>query len=194
MLQRQKRMSFLLQIVTEDEKWIYFENPKHRKSCLIQMNCQHARPNRFGKKTTLCVWWDQASLVDYELLKPGETVNTDCYRQQINLNHALMIKRPEWFRRHGKVTLFHDNAPSHTSKPIKDTLKDLAWEVLTRHIHPLLLFQITTSFDQWHMHFLSNTSKRMKNWKIGFLNGLPQNQKSSIGTVATNYPKDGRNV
>jgi len=82
----------------------------------------------------LCIWWNQEGVVYHELLKPGETVNTDRYRQQIiNLNHALIVKRPEWARRHGKVILLHDNAPSHTSKPVKDMLKDLAWEVLT---HP----------------------------------------------------------
>jgi len=34
-------------------------------------------------------------------------------------------------RRHGKIILLHDNTPSHTSKPVKDRLKDLAWKVLT---------------------------------------------------------------
>ncbi|KAK1332097.1 hypothetical protein QTO34_007783 [Cnephaeus nilssonii] len=44
------------------------------------------------------------ALVYNELLKPGETVNTDRYRQQIiNLNHALMVKQPECARRHGKL-------------------------------------------------------------------------------------------
>ncbi|MGR0227399.1 hypothetical protein, partial [Klebsiella pneumoniae] len=28
-------------------------------------------PDRFGKKTMLCVWWDQKGVVYYELLKPG---------------------------------------------------------------------------------------------------------------------------
>jgi hypothetical protein len=33
----------------------------------------------------------------FELLKPGETVNIDRYWQQIiNLNHALIEKRPVW--------------------------------------------------------------------------------------------------
>jgi len=35
-----------------------------------------AKPNRFGRKTMLCVWWDQKGVVYYELLKPGEKVNT----------------------------------------------------------------------------------------------------------------------
>ena len=44
----------------------------------------------YGRKTMLCVWWDQKGVIYYELLKPGETVNIERYRQQmINLNQAL---------------------------------------------------------------------------------------------------------
>ena len=57
---------------------------------------------------------DQKGAVYHELLKPGETVNTNRYRQQmINLNQALIEKRPEWARRHGKIILLHDNTPAH---------------------------------------------------------------------------------
>ena len=79
----------------------------------------------------LCVWWDQCGVVYIELLKAGET---DRYRQQIiNLNHALIEKRAEWARRHGKVILQHDNAPSHIDEVVKNTLKALNWEILS---HP----------------------------------------------------------
>ena len=68
-------------------------------------------------------------MVYFELLKPGETVNADRYRQQIiNLNHALIEKWPESARRHGKVILQHDNAPSHTAEVVKNPLKALNWE------------------------------------------------------------------
>jgi len=51
------------------------------------------RKNRFGRKTMLCVW-DQKGVVYYELLKPGETVNTKRYQQQlIDLNRSLLKKR-----------------------------------------------------------------------------------------------------
>ena len=79
----------------------------------------------------LGVWWDQNSIVYYEVLKPGKTVNTQRYRQQmIHLNHALIEKRPEWAKRHGKVILLHDNGLSHPSKLAKDTLKLLGWDIL----------------------------------------------------------------
>ena len=97
LLQRHERKSVLHRIVTGDEKWIYFKNPKRKKSWVNpgQPSTSTAKPDRFGKKTMLCVWWDQKGVVYHELLKPGETVNTDRYRQQmINLNHALIEKRP----------------------------------------------------------------------------------------------------
>ena len=80
--QRFERKSFLYQIVTEDEKLIYFENPKRGKSWLSpgEVGPSTSRPNCFGRKTMLCVWWDQCGVVCLKLLKPGETVNTDSYR------------------------------------------------------------------------------------------------------------------
>lgn len=133
LIARHEKKGFLHRIVTGDEKWIYFENPKRQKSWVDpgQPSTSTARPDRFGKKRMLCVWWDQEGVVYRELLKPGETVNAERYRQQlINLSHALLEKRPEWARRHGKVILLHDNAPSHTAKPVRDALKTLGWEVL----------------------------------------------------------------
>ena len=133
LLQRHERKSFLYRIVTGDEKWIYFENPKRRKSWLSpgEAGPSTPRPNCFSKKTMLCVWWDQSGIVYYELLQPGETVNAQRYRQQmINLNDALIERRPEWARRHGKGIVLHDNAPSCTAKPVKNTFKSLGWDIL----------------------------------------------------------------
>ena len=113
-----------------------FREPERKKSWLSpgEVGPSTPRPNRFGRKRMLCVWWDQYGVVYFELLKPGETVNTDRYRQQIiNLNHALIEKRPEYARKHGKVILQHDNAPSHTAKVVKNILKALNWEIFS---HP----------------------------------------------------------
>lgn len=136
LLSRYEKKSFLHRIVTGDEKWIYFENPKRKKSYVNpgQPAQSIPRPNRYGKKTMLCIWWDQKGILYHELLKPGETVNGERYKQQlINLNQSLIDKRPEWAKRHDKVILLHDNAPSHTTKLVKDTTKKLGWEVLA---HP----------------------------------------------------------
>ena len=72
------------------------------------------------------------NVIYYELLKPGETVNTERYRQRmIDLNQALREKRPEYQKRRYKVILLHDNAPSHTAKPVKETIEAFSWEILS---------------------------------------------------------------
>jgi len=119
LLSRYESKSFLHRIVTGDEKWVYFENPKRKKSWLAlgEASTSTARPNRFGKKTMLCVWWDHKGIVYYELLKPGETVNGERYRQQlINLSHALLEKRPEWDTRHD-IAARQRSMPSHFHCP-----------------------------------------------------------------------------
>jgi len=133
LLARQKRKPFLHQIVTSDENWIYFENPKRKKSWVNpgEASTSTARPNRYGKKTMLCVWWDQKGVIYYELLKPGETVTAERYQQQLlNLSEALREKRAENEERRSKVRLLHDNAPSHKSKPVIELIHALGWEAL----------------------------------------------------------------
>jgi len=106
LLAKYKRKSFLHRIVTGDEKWIYFENPKCKKSWVDPgaPSTSTARPNRFGRKTMLCVWWNQKGVVYYESLKPSETVNTKRYQQQlIDLNRSLLEKRPEYRKRQHKI-------------------------------------------------------------------------------------------
>ncbi|GFS71224.1 mariner Mos1 transposase [Trichonephila clavipes] len=108
LLARYKRKSYIHRTVTSDEKWIYFENLKCNRSYVDpgQPSKSTARPNRFGRKTILFIFWDKEGLIYYELLKPGET------------------------KRQHKVIFLDDNAPSHRAKPTKDIVKALGWEPL----------------------------------------------------------------
>ena len=145
LLARHDRKSFLHRIITGDEKWIYFENPKKKKSWVDpgQPSTSTARPNRFGKKTMLCVWWDQQGMVYYELLKPGETVNAHRYHQQMmKLRRAINDKRPEYQLRHDKLIFQHDNAPAHNSLLVRNYLGALNWEILA---HPPYLPDLAPS-------------------------------------------------
>ncbi|GFW69318.1 mariner Mos1 transposase [Trichonephila clavipes] len=73
LLARYKRKSYLHRIVTVHEKWIYFENPKRNRSYVDpgKPSKLTARPNRFGRKTMLCIFLDQEESIYYELPKPG---------------------------------------------------------------------------------------------------------------------------
>ncbi|GFV47820.1 mariner Mos1 transposase [Trichonephila clavipes] len=114
-LARYKRKSYLHRIVTGDEKWIYFGKPKRNRSYVNpgQPPKSTARLNRFGRKTMLCIFWDKEEPIYYELLKPGETGNTDRYKQQLlNLNDAILEKREQYKKQQHKVIFHDDNAPS----------------------------------------------------------------------------------
>ncbi|UYV76331.1 SETMAR [Cordylochernes scorpioides] len=91
LLARHEKKSFLHRIVTSDEKWIHFSNPTRQKSWGLpgQFPKQTPRPNRFGKKAMLCVWWDQTGIAYFELLKPGKTVNTSRDEQQMQFERGF---------------------------------------------------------------------------------------------------------
>ncbi|GFW18354.1 mariner Mos1 transposase [Trichonephila clavipes] len=133
LLARYKRKSYLHRIVTGDEKWIYFENPKRNRSYVDpgKSSKSTVRPNRSGLKTKLCIFWDQEGPIYYELLKPGETVNTVPYKQELlNLNDTILEKRKQYKKRLHKVIFHDDNAPNHRAIPTKDIVKVLDWEPL----------------------------------------------------------------
>ena len=106
------------------------------------------------------------------LLKPGETVNTERYWQQmIDLNQALREKRSEYQKRQHKVILLRDNAPSHTAKPVKETIEAFSWEILT---HQTWLRPITIYLHRWDTHFLTSTLLLTKMYENASMTGLPQ--------------------
>ena len=174
LLQRYKRKSFLHRIVTGDEKWIYFDNPKRKKSW-CQPSTSTPKRNIHGFKVMLCIWWDQKGIVYYELLKPGETITAIRYQQQlINLNQVLKEKRAEYGKRHDKVIFQHDNARPHVAKCVKETLKDLRWHVLPHppyspDIAPTdyhLLRSMQHSLAEQHFNCFEDVKKWLDDWII----------------------------
>ena len=129
---KQHRKSFLWKIVTGDEKWIFYDNPKKRKHYVDPRQPTTSTPKRniHSSKVMLCIWWDMKGVLYYEL-HPNETVNSDRYSQQlIRLNQEIERNRPFTSKGKHPVKLLHDNARPHVGKPVKETLLALGWEVL----------------------------------------------------------------
>ena len=75
------------------EMLIYYQTPKWKKlrHSSIEAGLPPPSPNLFAEKTILCVCWNQSDIVNYELLKTGETGNAPRYwQQEINLNYAIV--------------------------------------------------------------------------------------------------------
>ena len=84
------------------------------------------------------------------------------YRQQmIKLDRAIKDQRPQYDGKHDKVTLHHDNARTHVTKTVQETLQVLNWEILLpRYIFQTLLHLTTTCFDpRGTLQFLQKSHK-----------------------------------
>ena len=193
-----KPEDFLHQIMTGDEKWIQYDNPKHRKSWGKpgHASTSTAKPSIHGKKLMLCIWWDQLEVIYYELLQPNETITAERYRQQLmQLSRTLKLKRPQYTKRHDKVIFQHDNARPHVAKVVKDTLEALNWDVLP---HPPYSPDIAPSdylLFRSMAHVLSDsTSLLTKIWKIGSILGSPQKMRNFLNAVSVCCLKDGQRL
>ena len=113
LVERHKKKSCLHRIVTGDEKWIDYDNHKRKKSYVKpgQSAKLTAKPNIHGAKVMLCIWCDQKGVLFYELLKPDNTINGECYQTQlIRLKRAIAEKFQEYATRHEAIIFHHDNA------------------------------------------------------------------------------------
>ena len=65
LLERHKKKSFLHRIVTGDEKWIHYDNPKRKKSYVKpdQPAKSTAKPSIHCAKVMLCNWRDQKGVL-----------------------------------------------------------------------------------------------------------------------------------
>ena len=125
----------------DSEKWVYFENPKRKKSRIDPGSpfTSTARQNLFDRETILCVWWDQMGVVYNELLKPWQTVNTKRYpKTNDRIEPFLAWKRPN----------------RKKSYLVRLTLQTL-------------LLPITICLHRWVTHLTSSVLVRTKIWKNG---------------------------
>ena len=132
MLLRRKRKRFLWKLVTGDEKWIYFKNPKRHKHWADPRQPTPSTPKRnvFGKKLLFCIWWDEWGVLYYELRKPRETVTGERYALQLNrLAEQIEQNRPYTGRGRLPVVLQHYNATPHRNSVACQTINDLQWEL-----------------------------------------------------------------
>ncbi|KAL4478243.1 hypothetical protein ABPG72_016555 [Tetrahymena utriculariae] len=130
---RFQKKDFLWQIVTGDEKWIYFSNPYNQKQWLSPgENPSFIPKNTIStKKAMLCVWWDLKGILYYELLEPNQSIDSERYSKQLKiLSSKIAENRIYNGKGKRKIILLHDNARPHVSKFTTNIIQELGWEVL----------------------------------------------------------------
>ena len=193
LLEQYRRKSFLHRIVTGNEKWIFFENPKRKKSWVDPgaPSISTARPNRFDRKTMLCVWWDQKGVAYYELLKPGETVNTNAINNNCSIWTVRCLKNDQNTKRDNTRSFFSMTMLHH----IRQNQFGTCWKHSAGKFYPMRLthqtwlLPITTCLHRWS-HLLSSALVRTKMWKNDSMNGSRQKEKIFTSVISTNCPKD----
>ncbi|CAD5210864.1 unnamed protein product [Bursaphelenchus okinawaensis] len=130
LLQRCKNEEFLDRIVTIDEKWTSFNNTRRSTSWCKRGEAPKPvpKPELHEKKLMVTVWWCSSGVIQYDFMKPGQSITADTYCAQIDkLRHNL----PTMVRRRGPIIL-QDNARPHAAKKTVAKFRELGYEVLER--------------------------------------------------------------
>ncbi|XP_046835610.1 histone-lysine N-methyltransferase SETMAR-like [Vespa crabro] len=116
LLKRHENDPFLKRIITGDEKWVVYNNIKHKRS--------------WSKKDEPAQNISKANIHLKKILPDNTTINSEVYCHQLDkLNDALQQKRSELINREGVV--FHqDNSRPHTSLVSRQKLLQLEWDTL----------------------------------------------------------------
>ena len=180
LLERKKKKSFLHRIVTGDEKWIHYDNPKREKSYVKpgQPAKSTAKPNIHGLMVMLCIWCDQKGALYYELIKPSETINGERYRTKfIRLKRAIAEKRPEYATRHEAIIFHHGNTWPHVAIPVKNYLENSGWEDLPQPPHSPDLapsdYHLFRSIQNALTGIRFTSEQGIRNWLDSFLAAKP---------------------
>ncbi|GFV91063.1 histone-lysine N-methyltransferase SETMAR [Trichonephila clavipes] len=73
LLQRYNTEPFFDRLITADEKWALYDNPKRKRQWLSlkEPPRKTAKPGLHKKKALLGVWWGIRGIIHFEKLKPG---------------------------------------------------------------------------------------------------------------------------
>jgi len=107
-------------IVTMDESWVYFYDPKTTKELQMWKSPDSPQPKavksaRFVKKVMLIAFFDSRGMVYYDFVKKGSTVNGKYFIR--SCRKAISRAR---IRLNFQPLLHFDNAPCHRSREVND--------------------------------------------------------------------------
>ena len=166
-----------------------FNTTPETKRQSMQWKTQHsprpkkARMSRSQVKTMLVCFFDHKSIVHYEFIAQGQTVNQQCYSEVVTrLRESVRRKRPGLWP--DKQILHHDSAPAHDALRVREFL---AKNSITKMDHPEL-----APCDFWLFPKLKNALKGQRFADLSdiqhnvktLLQGIPENDFQDFPAVA----------
>lgn len=129
LLSFKRNYQWLRNLVTGDEKWVFYVNHTRKRQWLgtKEHGIPTPNPDLHPKKVMLSIWWNVNGPIHWELLPTGTTVTAALYCEQLD----RLAKKLNGIQ--DKVYFLHDNARPHVAKICREKLQQLGWTVL---IHP----------------------------------------------------------
>ena len=172
LLQQQKRKGFLHRIMSNDEKWIHYNNPKCRRSWgkASHASTSMAKPNIHGLKHLLCIWWDLLDVVYYAAQTNwnhhGKSLSTtiDVFESSIEEKNGCYTNRgaTKWFC--NMTTWGHvlQNGLKPSWKHLMGSPTPTA--VFTRHCPDWLSLVLIGGQAEQHFHSYEDAKKWVNLW------------------------------
>jgi len=114
--------NFLGRIVTGDETWVYYHQPKTKKATKEWRHTSSPKPKKFrtqpsAGKVMLTVFWVERGVIWEHYMPRGSTVTSATCAADVLKNHLRpTIKSKRRGRLSTGVLLQHDNARLHTAR------------------------------------------------------------------------------
>ena len=175
------------QIVTRDEKWVYYRNHDASKQWL-----DPRQPAKVIVKKLVSVpkYCNDECLVEFwkcDSLRvvPKEcAVDTDLYSQQLERVHEILRRISPALVNPNRVILQQDNAILHSARTPRQKFRN--WEKSncyhTQHTALCLRLLIIIFFEPWPISCVEEISKTLKLWK--WISSNSSHQISETDTVA----------
>lgn len=178
LLSYHKKSNFCIKsTVTHDEKWIYYDNPKCRKSWVSPDQSSTSIPKRKIHGSKVWLWLGGKGVVYMTIMSYWNRIkqqalltalSTTINRFEPYLNRTSNQKRPLRTQRKRKVILLNDNARPHVTKAVKDTLSALQniWKILPHAAYsPDCILDSLISIDAARPCWLQSTCSTSKHMK-----------------------------
>jgi histone-lysine N-methyltransferase SETMAR len=168
LLSRHNNEPFLDWLLTYNEKWLLYSNI--RRSCQWLSSSEYMphtlKPAIHQQKVFLCIWWNTADIIHYELPPPGQTIREVYSAHLYQVHDALLQKQPVLVNPKGIIFL-QDDKRLHTTQVTWDKLHSLGWEILshTPYYPDISPSDYRLFFYPWTIICVAKYFKTDRHWK-----------------------------